>query len=96
MDYQELRSALVSKGNAAEDRGRDHVFFFIEVDGKSYRATKFSHNAQGQIPGMILSAISRQMRLTNKELKRFVNCTIDIEQWLNLWRERGHAWRKRF
>ena len=49
MDYEELRSTLLSKGKAEEDRGGDHVFFFVEVDGKWYRATKFSHSARGQI-----------------------------------------------
>lgn len=94
MDYHELRSALLSKGAADEDRRGHHVFFFIEVDGKTYRATKFSHNARGQISSKILSAISQQMRLTNKELRHFVECTVEREQWLELWCQRGHAWRR--
>lgn len=96
MDYQELRGALISKGKADEDRGSHHVFFFIEVDGKSYRATKISHSARGQISSNILSLISRQMRLTNKELRQFVACDVEREQWLELWRERGHGWRRSF
>jgi len=91
VDYQELRGALISKGKADEDRRSHHVFFFIEVDGKSYRATKISHSARGQISSKILSLISRQMRLTTKELRYFVDCTIGRKQWLDLWRERGHT-----
>jgi len=94
VDYQELRGALLSKGKADEDRAGDHVFFFVEVDGKSYRATKLSHNARGQISSKILNAISHQMQLTTKELRYFVDCAVKREQWLNLWRQRGHAWRR--
>jgi len=93
LDYRELRSALVSKGEATEDRARHHAFYLIEVDGKSYRATKFSHSARGQISDDILGAIARQMRLKIKELRDFVDCAVTREQWMQLWRERGHAWR---
>ena len=89
MEYRELRAALVTKGEAREDRGKDHVFFYIEVDGKRYRATKISHSARGQIDAAILGAISRQMRLTASELRSFVACRLDRERWLKLWRERG-------
>ena len=92
MDYREFHSALLSKGGAEEDRSGDHVFFYIDVDGQSYRATKFSHSASGQVTAPILSAISRQMRLTNRELRRFVDCTIERKGWLKLWRERGYKW----
>ena len=95
MDYEELRSALISKGKADEDRSGHHVFFFIEVDGKSYRATKLSHSARGQISSKILSAISQQMRLTTKELRYFVDCAVKREQWLDLWRQRGYTWQRR-
>ena len=93
MDYQELCSALISKGEASEDRSGDHVFFFVEIDDHLYRATKVSHNARGQISGGIMSLISRQMRLTTKELRQFVPCKVDRKQWLELWCQRGHTWR---
>ena len=80
---------MVSKGDAEEDPHRHHVFFYIEVDGQTYPATKFSHSARGQIDSNILGLISRQMRLTAKELRQFVACGIVREQWLELWRKRG-------
>lgn len=89
MDYQELRSALVSKGGADEDRASHHVFFYVEVHGKRYRATKLSHSARGQISSPIVSAISGQVRLTKRELKRFVDCTMGGEEWLELFWQRG-------
>ena len=91
MDYLELRSALLSKGKTSEDRKSHHIFFFIEVDGKNYRATKFSHSARGQITDDILGAIARQMRLTSKELRNFVDCAVTCEKWLEFWRQRGSS-----
>ena len=95
MDYRELQSALKSKGNTSENREGHHIFYFVEVDGKEYRATKVSHSARGQIDDNILSQIARQMRLTTKELRNFVACLIDREKWLQLWSQRGHTWRLR-
>ena len=91
MDYRELRNALLSKGQASESRARHHVFYYIDVDGKIYRATKFSHSARGQISDDLLGAIARQMRLRIKELRDYVECTITREQWLQLWRDRGNT-----
>ena len=90
MDYSELHSKLLGKGQAIENRKGDHVFFYIEVDGGMQRATKLSHNAHGQIDTNILDQISRQMRLTNRELRGFVACPISREQWLELWQQRGY------
>ena len=89
MNYRELRTALISKGEAMEDRTGHHVFYLVEVDGKIYRATKFSHSARGQIVDEILGAIARQMRLRTQELRRFVDCSVGREEWLQIWRQRG-------
>ena len=89
MTYRELRSALVSKGNAEEDRRSHHVFFWIDIEGRRYRATKFSHGASGQISDSLLGKISHQMRLKAPELKDFVNCTVERDQWIELWCQRA-------
>ncbi len=95
MDYRELQSALISKGKTSEDRRGHHIFYFLEVDGKQYPVTKVSHSARGQIDNNILSQIAYQMRLTTKELRGFVACPVDREEWLQLWSQRGYAWRFR-
>ena len=95
LDYLDLRRTLLSKGETEEDLRRDHAFFYVEVDGEQYRATKLSHGARGQIPPALLGMIARQMRLTARELRQFVNCSLDRKDWLDLWQERGHAWRTR-
>ena len=92
MDYQDLRSALNSKGETIEDRSRHHIFFFVEIEGKQYRATKMSHGARGQISNALLSVMAHQMRLTTKELKQFVKCPLSRIGWLELWQERGYNW----
>lgn len=93
MNYSELRSVLLSKGEAIEDRSGNHIFFYIEVDGQEYRATKVSHGARGQIDARLASLIARQMRLTGGELKEFVACPLSREEWVERWRARGPAWR---
>lgn len=94
MNYQELRKALVSKGQAHGDRTGAHVFFYIAIEGRSYRATKLSHSAKGQISSSLLGEISKQMRLTAPELRHFVDCTIEREEWFQLWRQRGASWKR--
>ena len=96
MDYLKFRSRLTSKGEAKEDRRHEHVFFFIEVDGKEEKATKISYGAKGQIPDDILKLISHQMRLTNDELVQFVGCELGRREWLELWKERGYSWRRSY
>ncbi len=94
MDYQELRSALLHKGQAQEDAGRDHSFFFIEVDGKLERATKMSHGARGQINDELLSKMARQMRLSVNELRQFVQCTVGRKEWVENWSTRPGLWNR--
>jgi hypothetical protein len=89
LDYRELHSALISKGQTTENRSSNHVFYIVEIGGKLYRATKVSHGAHGQISDELMSAIAREMHLKAKELREFVGCSISRKQWLDLWRERS-------
>ena len=87
MDYRDLRSTLLSKGGTEQDRSKDHVFYFLELEGSSHRVTKISHGAKGQIPNDLLSMIARQMRLTAPELRKFVKCTLTTGEWHSRWQE---------
>lgn len=89
VDYLDLSQALKAKAGAAEDRQRDHVFYYITVKGREERATKLSHGAKGQFPSPLLGTIARQMRLTSAELRRFVNCELEGEEFLALWQQRA-------
>ena len=86
MDYRDLRRELLKKAHAAEDRRGDHVHFFIEVDGKDYRATKISHGATGQIGQPLEGMIARQLRLSTTQLRDFVECPLDGDAFLENWR----------
>ena len=85
MDYRDLRRVLLRKANAAEDRRGDHVHFFIEVDGREYRATKMSHGARGQIDLPLEGMIARQLRLSTTQLRDFVECPLDGDAFLEHW-----------
>ena len=91
MEYRELRSALTSKGLAATDRQRNHVYFYVTIGGKKERATMMSHGARGQIDSTLLGTMARQMRLNTTELRRFVACTVSRERWIELWVENRYS-----
>lgn len=85
MDYRALTRALHRKALADENRSGDHVVFSLRIGDKHQRITKTSHGAKGQIPKGMLSKISRQMRLSSRQLQHFVDCTLSREGWRRLW-----------
>ena len=63
--------SLCAKG-FREDHKRDHRYYFFYHQGKkSSIQTKISHNAD-EIDDYLCSAMSRQMRLTRDQFKKFV------------------------
>ena len=88
MDYREIRSTLMSKLEASEDRSGHHVFFYITMDGHDFRTGKLSHGARGQAEDFIISDTARRLKLTKKEFGSLVDCDIDREQHEIIWRER--------
>lgn len=89
MDFRDLRRTLLSKLNASEDRQQHHVFFYFNVNGKEFRATKFSHSAKGQIDVSLLNLIAKQLRLRNAEIDSLVACPLSKEEYFRLWSQRG-------
>ena len=88
MDYREIRSTLMSKLEASEDRSGHHVFFYITMDGHDLRAGKMSHSARGQAEDFIISDTARRLKLTKPEFVSLVDCSINKEQHETIWRER--------
>jgi len=88
MDYREIRSTLMSKLEASEDRSGHHVFFYITIDGHDFRAGKMSHSARGQAEDYIIKDTARRLKLTNQEFLSLVDCEIDKLQHETLWKER--------
>lgn len=88
MDYRDLRSTLISKLSAAEDRARHHIYFYIAIDGRDFRVGKLSHSARGQAEDFVISDTARRLKLTKGEFISLVDCEIDKEQHETIWRQR--------
>lgn len=89
MDVKDIRRTLVGKLHAIEDRKPHHVFFYLDIGGRQYRATKLSHGAKGQIDDSLVSLIAKQLRLQKQELVSLVDCALTQDEYLRLWVERG-------
>ena len=63
----------------------DHIVFDIRLGGRDQRITKTSHSARGQIPNWLLAKIAQQMRLSSRQMRQFVGCTMSREEWLEIW-----------
>ena len=88
MDNREIRSTLVTKLNAEEDRTGDHIYFWLNIDGSEFRVGKLSHSARGQAPNYVISDTARRLKLTKKEFVSLVECTIDKQMHKDLWKNR--------
>lgn len=89
MDNREIRSTLVAKLDAVEDRAGHHVYFWLDIDGSEFRVGKLSHSARGQAPDHVVSDTAKRLKLTKKEFNSLVDCTIDKEMHEDIWRERN-------
>jgi hypothetical protein len=82
--------SLCAKG-FREDHKRDHRYYFFYHQGKkSSIQTKISHNAD-EIDDYLCSAMSRQMRLTRDQFKKFVECPLKAEAYLKLMIDARHV-----
>ena len=88
MDNREIRSTLVAKLNAIEDRAGHHIYFWLNIDDHEYRVGKLSHSARGQANDYIVSDTAKRLKLTKKEFSSLVDCTIDRKMHEDIWRER--------
>ncbi len=89
MDSREIRSTLVAKLDAEEDRTGHHVYFWLNVDGHEFRVGKMSHSARGQAPEYVIKDTAKRLRLTKEEFESLVGCTITKEMHKDIWRERN-------
>jgi hypothetical protein len=85
-------SALRSKGFREEDKGRDHIFFFLNATGQVTAIfTKVSRGSSHKvIDDSLLGKMSRQLRITNGELRRFAECTLSQVQYTDTLKKNGH------
>jgi len=88
MDYRDIRSTLVSKLEAIEDRSGNHIYFYLTIDARDFRVGKLSHSARGQAVDYVISDTARRLKLSKKEFISLVDCEIDKPQHETLWKER--------
>ena len=88
MDYRDIRSTLVSKLEAIEDRSGEHAYFYLIIDEHDFRVGKLSHSFRGQAVDYVISDTARRLKLTKKEFVSLVDCNIDKEEHEKIWRKR--------
>ena len=88
MDVRDLQRALRRKLSAIEDRRSHHVFFWVTIEGREFRAAKFSHSSRGQLPEFIVADTAQRLKLNRAELDDLVNCPLTGELFLELWSSR--------
>jgi hypothetical protein len=88
MDNREIKSTLVTKLDAIEDRAGHHIYFWLNIDGSEFRVGKLSHSARGQALDHVISDTARRLKLTKKEFVSLVECTIDKQMHEDIWRKR--------
>lgn len=88
MDYRDIRSTLVSKLEASEDRSGEHIYFYLTIDERDVRVGKLSHSSRGQAVDYVINDTARRLKLTKKEFVGLVDCEIDKNQHEIIWKER--------
>ena len=88
MDNREIRSTLVAKLNAIEDRAGHHIYFWLNIDDHEYRVGKLSHSARGQAPDHVVSDTAKRLKLTKEEFRSLVACSIDKAMHEDIWRKK--------
>ena len=85
-----IRTALIRKG--FKEKSNDHKFYFFYFkDKKQPIFTKLSHGTKYKTySNELLSKISKQLRLTKKELLKLIDCDICEADYIKLLVERGH------
>ena len=70
---------------AEEDRSRHHVFYWVTIDGRDFRAAKFSHSERGQLGDHVITDTTKRLKLTKAQLEDLVDCPMTREQFLEAW-----------
>lgn len=79
-----IETALMKKG-FKKDSGRDHIYFiYRRKDGcLSQVRTKISHSAK-DIADNLISQMAKQCKLTNKDFKELVGCSLSQDDFERL------------
>jgi hypothetical protein len=84
----EAEHALKSKLGAARDRSGDHIYFYFKDGESEYTVGKLSHSWKGQLNDTQVSMLAKKLRLLKREFEEFVDCSLETNQMLKMWRQR--------
>jgi hypothetical protein len=89
LDRSHVESALLRKGFIRRDG--DHRFYLFVHDGKVTPIfTKVSHSPKHKtLDDSLLSYMARQTKLTNKQFRQLVDCTLSHDDYLDHLRSIG-------
>ena len=86
MDVRDLQRALRRKLDAVEEKEGHHIFYWATIDGREFRAAKFSHSHRGQLNFHILADTAKRLRLTRAQLDELVDCSFSEADSQRVWR----------
>lgn len=85
---RDIEHAFVTKLGAERDESGDHIFFYLDYQGNQYTVGKLSHSWRGDLSDTQLLMLARKMRLQKREFERFVDCTLDTPDVIDLYLNR--------
>jgi hypothetical protein len=88
MDYKDIRSTLLNKLDAIEDRSGHHIFYYLKIENSQFNVGKLSHGFRGQALDYVVNDTARRLKLSKKEFLELVNCKIDKIEHEKLWKQR--------
>jgi hypothetical protein len=86
---KDIRRALCRKG-FREDETHHTMFWFWHDGRKTSVRTYLSHGAK-EYPEGLLGAVAREMKLKNRDLRRFVDCSMDAAEYQRVLLSGGHV-----
>ena len=88
MDVRTVRSVFLGKLSAEEDRARNHIFYYLEHNGRKYRGPKMSHSWRGELNDQQIDWLKKPLELTKGEFETLVACDLTGEDFFVLWASR--------
>ncbi len=88
MTVNEAKGAYTGKLGATEDKRGKHIFFCFKDSGSDYTIGKISHSWRGQLNDTQIGLLARKLRLQKQEFENWVDCTLQNDEMLQIWRNR--------
>ena len=86
----EFSRVLVSKGFERSE-GKHHTVFYLNVNGKRTSVrTRLSHGGR-RVDEWLQSQIARELHLSKRELRQFIECEISEQEYIDMMIGGGHV-----